>query len=160
MRTHGLLRVASWQNEKLEWQCSCYATFDSPQRLVDHMCGVRHKHHVARYRAALKRASVAERRVKELEAELAAANAQLAKLQRQHRNDEKTLHMFSSAQIALAEQADQLAARADHAELELRRFYECSDIEAFPRDVKDGVCYDYGSVEVHAPTVWHRRPEE
>jgi len=71
MRTHGLFRVASWQNEKLEWQCSCYASFDSPQRLVDHMCGVRHKHHVTRYRAALKRASVAERRVEELEAELA-----------------------------------------------------------------------------------------
>jgi len=68
VRTHGLFGVERWLNGELEWQCSCYKTFDSPQRLVDHMCGVRHKHHVARYRAALKRAAEAERRVKELEA--------------------------------------------------------------------------------------------
>jgi multidrug resistance efflux pump len=99
-------------------------------------------------------------RAEKAEAELADANAQIAKLQRQHQNDEKTLYMFSNAQIALAEQANRLAARAGAAELDLRRFYECSDIEAFPTEVRDGVCYDYGSVEVHAPTVWHRRPEE
>jgi hypothetical protein len=69
MRTHGLFRVSSFQNEKLIWECSCYKCFGSPQELVDHMCGMRHKNHISRYRAALKRAAIAERKVKELEDE-------------------------------------------------------------------------------------------
>jgi tRNA A37 threonylcarbamoyladenosine modification protein TsaB len=100
-------------------------------------------------------------RAEKAEAELAEANAQIAKLQRQHQNDEKTLHMFSNAQIALAEQANRLAARAGHAELELRRFYVCKPI-SFPSEeqVHGPGCWDYGSEEVHTRGVWHRRPEE
>lgn len=65
MRTHGLFRVWAYHNEKLEWECSCYKIFDSPQRLVDHMCGMRHKNHVTRYRQALKELAEARRKLAE-----------------------------------------------------------------------------------------------
>ena len=95
-----------------------------------------------------------------IEDDEAALIEEVERLRKARQADQATMHLITKMHASAAEMIGVLTKQLQEARAERARFYECSDIEAFPREVKDGVCYDYGSVEVHAPTVWHRAEDE
>jgi hypothetical protein len=65
MRGHGLAWFGSYRDRELLWMCTCGRYCETPEELVDHMCGMRHKHHVERYRQVLRELVQVKRELKE-----------------------------------------------------------------------------------------------
>ena len=65
MRSHGLSWFGAYRDHKVLWMCNCGRYCLTPEELVDHMCGMRHKNHVTRYRRVLKELAEARRELAE-----------------------------------------------------------------------------------------------